>query len=234
MCRAWPGYLELWQFAVMRRVTSNRLAVSTLLLLGLFEIRASERSEPRMTILVHDYVGLDDKTLRQAEEEANRIFRHAGLAVNWQGCDPSPALRSENCPNVGPLTLELRLLLRLPLIPDHVRINAAGYAGAGTMTVSWKRAETLALASSTQTTQILGVLIAHEFGHLLLGKSHSVSGVMRAELRFGDLALASKGWLIFHPSEAEALRLEVLRRALAERAVADAKAFDMDTAPPQR
>jgi hypothetical protein len=60
---------------------------------------------------------------------------------------------------------------------------------------------------------MLGHLIAHEIGHLLLpGKDHTASGIMRAQMRERDWALAVTGQLIFAPEQAGTLRTEVLAR----------------------
>jgi hypothetical protein len=81
------------------------------------------------------------------------------------------------------------------------------------MTVSWGQAENLARSGLGPITEILGVTIAHEFGHLLLGNAHSVSGIMRRRFGRGDWELAQHGGLVFHPSEAAALRKEVRTRS---------------------
>ena len=61
---------------------------------------------------------------------------------------------------------------------------------------------------------MLGHLIAHEIGHLLLpGTDHSASGIMCPQMREGDWNLARVGALTFTPRQAAMLRAEVAARA---------------------
>jgi hypothetical protein len=51
---------------------------------------------------------------------------------------------------------------------------------------------------------VLGHVVAHELGHLLLGRgTHSAAGLMRADL---DTNLAVQGRLLFTDAEARAIR----------------------------
>ena len=55
---------------------------------------------------------------------------------------------------------------------------------------------------------LLGCVIAHELGHLLLGKSsHSEEGLMRARWEARELREAAKGNLLFSKSETERMRV---------------------------
>jgi hypothetical protein len=54
---------------------------------------------------------------------------------------------------------------------------------------------------------ILGLVIAHELGHLLLGtNSHAAQGIMRANWKRQDLSLAGKGMLGFTEDQAQKMR----------------------------
>ena len=60
---------------------------------------------------------------------------------------------------------------------------------------------------------ILGHVIAHEFGHLLLNlDSHSPTGIMRGMWDTNDFAAATYGDLLFTPQQAEVIRVDVARR----------------------
>jgi hypothetical protein len=166
-----------------------------------------------MTILVYDYVGINHQVLLRAEGEADQIIRHAGAEVVWRHCDTAAASAGPECSDLGPSTATLRLVSHFRLIPDHFRVDTMGFLIGNMMTVSWKQAENLSQSGAGPLSQILGVTIAHEFGHLLLGNSHSVSGIMRARLGRGDWELAQHRWLVFHPSEAAALRKELRTRS---------------------
>jgi hypothetical protein len=203
----------------MRRKTCGYLVLGALFLLGAFETRASEDGQHSMTILVFDYAGIKHETLLRAEGEADQIIRHTGAEVVWQNCNTVSNSPGTECPDVGPSTVALRLVPHFQLISGHIRTNTMGFSIGNTMTVSCEHADALARSGVAPLTEILGVTIAHEFGHLLLGNAHSVSGVMRARLGLTDWELAHTGWLRFHPLQARALRQEAIRRVLAARAI---------------
>ena len=175
-------------------------------------MRASEMSRASMTILVFDYVGIDHETLRKTEDEADNIFRQAGVRVAWQLCLSAAKPSSAECPEVGPLTPALRLVSHLQLVPDQVRTDTVGYSTSDVMTVSWEQTKKLAQSGAGPETLILGLIVAHEFGHLLLGKSHSISGIMQAQWNYHDWGLAHKRWLLFLPQQATVMRKQLRTR----------------------
>jgi hypothetical protein len=80
------------------------------------------------------------------------------------------------------------------------------------MTVSWEQTKKLAQSGAGPETLILGLIVAHEFGHLLLGKSHSISGIMQAQWNYHDWELAHKRWLLFLPQQATVMRKQLRTR----------------------
>ena len=63
--------------------------------------------------------------------------------------------------------------------------------------------------------ELLGYIVVHELGHLLLGKdSHSSEGVMRPVWQFEDLQQAARGRLGFTLSQVEQMRGRYLSASL--------------------
>jgi hypothetical protein len=63
---------------------------------------------------------------------------------------------------------------------------------------------------------VLGHLVAHELGHLLLPEgAHSKRGIMRCPLNREDWQAAGKGILLFTTEQGERLRAEVFARTQA-------------------
>jgi hypothetical protein len=61
--------------------------------------------------------------------------------------------------------------------------------------------------------QILGHVIAHEVGHVLLNQQvHSAHGIMRAEWDIADFRDMTSGMLLFSSQQAEFLWADVRRR----------------------
>jgi hypothetical protein len=164
----------------MRQKTGGYLALGALFFFGALEMRPAEDREARMTILVYDYVGINHETLLRAEGEADQIIRHAGAQVVWRNCYTAAAWEGPECPDIGPSTATLRLVPHFRLMSDRIRVDTMGFSIGNMMTVSCEQADRLERSGVGPVTEILGVAIAHEFGHLLLGKAHSVPGVMRA------------------------------------------------------
>jgi hypothetical protein len=68
------------------------------------------------------------------------------------------------------------------------------------------------LATGKEFEAILGRVLAHELGHLLLGRNaHSPAGLMRARWRAQDLTL-TQPTMSFLPKEAKRIRAQVEAR----------------------
>jgi hypothetical protein len=66
------------------------------------------------------------------------------------------------------------------------------------------------LAHGREFEVILGRVIAHELGHLLLGKNaHSAAGIMQAQRRDQDLGFSRHTAMLFLPREAKRIRANV-------------------------
>lgn len=73
--------------------------------------------------------------------------------------------------------------------------------------VMYGRVKDLAQGTSTDHAIVLGHIIAHEIGHLLLSRdAHSIGGIMSATL---NTQFAARGLLWFSPAEAAVARVRV-------------------------
>jgi hypothetical protein len=71
-----------------------------------------------------------------------------------------------------------------------------------------------ALVDGREFEALLGRVMAHELGHLLLGKNaHSTAGIMRAQWRAQDLVL-TQAKMSFLPNEAKRIRAQVAARTM--------------------
>ena len=87
--------------------------------------------------------------------------------------------------------------------------RAVGVAAVGTRVaiIPYPRVLELARNGSASVGLVLGHVIAHELGHLLLQRAtHSAAGLMRATL---DLQLAQQGRLLFTAPEGQAIRAAI-------------------------
>jgi len=192
----------------MRRRTSSCLALGVLFLFGHTAVSAAQQN---ITILVHDYAGIDNPTLQATEQEAAQVFRHADIEIGWKLCHSEVKSPEMECPDIGPTNPALRLVSRFQFVAG-VRADTMGYSTGYMMTVSVEEADTVARSIASPVGQVLGLIIAHELRHLLLGRNHSSGGIMRARWGLSDWMLARQGELVFLPRQAAALRAELRAR----------------------
>jgi hypothetical protein len=179
-----------------------------------FAVAAASPSDLR--ILVYDFAGTPRGAFAQAREDAARVFLQAGIRTRWVYCrrTADEAAAPDCALPRQPDVLELRLLPRV--MTDRLRPlpTACGVAylaaedGAPlSAQVFCHRAQELAGRHQMDYGMILGHLMAHELGHLILGiGSHSRDGLMRTPWGKADLAAASRGALLFSPAEAARIR----------------------------
>jgi hypothetical protein len=193
--------------------TAACVALGALFLGGTAPARAEDRLDSGITILVYDYAGVQADTLSKAEQETSRIFRHSGVDITWRPCRTAGSSSPLECPDPSPMTPALRLVTRFQLVGDRVHAEAMGYSTGDFATVSVEFAERLEESGVAGLPEILGHIVAHEIGHLLLtGGRHSVSGIMRAHWGSNEWRLVREGELNFVPEQSRFLRAELLRR----------------------
>lgn len=149
-------------------------------------------TNPGITLRVYNYARAPSPILVNAEQEASNIFRRAGVETTWldrrlSGAEP----RTPACePLPGPADLTLRLFPASMARPFAKRDDTCGFAlavekGAATDAyILYEPIVDLARTASICEQQILGAVVAHEVGHLLLGMGHSPPGFL----------LVSRGW----------------------------------------
>lgn len=222
------------------RKSQFRLAILGLLLTGLAGSSPAAAANPKKTagtctVHVRNLARVDSKTLAEAEKVATDIFHEAGVETRWvdQAIGSSPEIKSEDgdsLPPLGPSDLWLNMLSRSTAATIGLPNDVMGVApGSGPdrriVYVFYDSLEPLAerqvralnkgdIIRPASRAQILGHIIAHEIGHLLLDlPSHSESGIMRGNWDLKDLQDVAFGSLFFTPSQAAVLREEVVRRA---------------------
>lgn len=197
------------------------LAASLACLIGLSLAQngIARATDPSLTfhVGVYNYAQAPPATLVGAEREAERILGVAGVRVIWQDCGTLvPANYSQSpCQKYrGPAYIELRILPQ-PL-KEIFRDDPLGFAIAPAMANVYYHKAMLFVGgegSGFAGQTILGCVIAHEIGHLLLGSnSHSDSGIMRAKWEREDMQPRSMGQRLFSFAQAKVIQAEVQRR----------------------
>ena len=194
-------------------------------LLGLAGTLQAEASEPqsKIQVFVYNYAGVSHPTLARAEIEATRIYGRAGIRTEWLDCPLSPgeATQYPACQlPVSPARLALRVLSRE--MSERVGLSEAIFGSAlfpedgGFGMVAQVCApcvEELANGATATPPVILGYVMAHELGHLLLGVgSHAATGLMHAPWYKKELQSIAQGTLLFASWEAARMRRQVVAR----------------------
>jgi len=151
---------------------------------------AAPAAPQHVAVAVCDLEGVPNVFVRLAEEVAGEVYRDAGVELAWAEYDCHPA---ESALAVNITSREMAGTV----VSDHT----IGFAESGTRdaTVLYDRVKRFARRYHINCGVMLGYVIAHELGHLLLPpKSHSAEGVMRGTL---DLHLASERQLRFTPQQ---------------------------------
>ena len=140
-----------------------------------------------LTVVVAHYAAVDPKTMKEAEGIASEVYRRAGIEIQW--VDPSTS--------EGATKLYVNVLSQEMAEPFYVSDETVGFAipGSQAANVIYERIRQIARRRHVASGLLLGYVIAHELGHLLLpAHSHSSSGLMRPDL---DMELAAMRKLRF-------------------------------------
>ncbi len=178
----------------------------------------------KIVVRVYDYASTSSQAVRQAEEESSRIFHEAGVELTWLDCPTSQAEAEKHPVCDAPLDalpVDLRILPAAMAARLSSSREQAGFAlpsgRAGSASAVWVfylRVQELAASRVASEAQILGNVMAHEIGHILLGPHHhSPLGIMRAHWDRKYLEEASRGELYFTPDQAKLLRSNAQARA---------------------
>src|SRR5262245_13878823 len=191
---------------------SHRLALSVAVFFGLGGARASTAGDDPVPIvvLVDNRASATPAALDQAGKEVVRIYRHAGMRVVWQTTPQGPDVPA------GSFTVRLMVragLLPKPATPSQFLMGAApgGAIDCGGLAflffdqaIEFSRVQPLAPAL------VMGTVVAHEIGHLLLrNRGHTSEGLMRASWSADDWQRASAGSLLFSRPESETMRATI-------------------------
>jgi hypothetical protein len=203
----------------MAKTVRKVLATLGLIAVGLPGIRsavfAAEPAFPVKTItlmvLVDDQAGVPAKILERARGRATRIFRQIDVDIVWLEHDDARIQDTAVLRSVVTLHLVARDMVDHMKVADDVMGRAA--PGSRFVTVLYNRIEGLRnirpdlTRGDAETACVLGHVIAHEIGHLLLPPhAHTLSGVMQADL---DIHNAVQGGLFFSANQGHRIRTKL-------------------------
>jgi hypothetical protein len=190
-------------FRVCRRV----------LLLALLYVSAQLFAEDRrstdvqLVVSVFNDAAVDDVSLARAEDQAAKILRRARVELVFLDCKNDASGRCLRLSDQGHFAL--RIVPRSRSLRSEV-FGAAflGDDGRGTQAdVFFIEVQRLGTNARVNVPELLGHVIAHELGHLMLGThAHSASGIMRPRWEDAELNLLVRGNLLFNPEQVKVMR----------------------------
>ncbi len=181
------------------------------------EINPGADHEERLpiTVSVYDDADVPRAVLGEAEHQAAKIFARAEVEVTWLNCTTSRDKAAEGCNRFEKYEhLAMRIMRHSPHSQNDVFgvafLSADGTGRYGD--IFYDRATALQADWKVGLADILGNVMAHELGHLLLGtNSHSHIGIMKAHWQAEELRLLSRGDLGFTDQQADHMRGKLSR-----------------------
>ena len=190
------------------------LGAATMLLVFAARAGASPNARQdtiRLRVSVFNDAQVSPSVLQAAELRAEAVFAEAGVSLTWLDCGTPGNWHQElGCLDVVfPRHLSVRLMRGKQTGSDDIIgqsfLNEQGEGNyANVYLTPLSSAKALEVIGEGD---LLGCVVVHELGHLLLGKnSHSAEGLMRAKWEVWELRAAARGNLLFSKSQSERMR----------------------------
>ncbi len=164
----------------------------------------SEPELPAIGILVKSVPRVPTDVLLRAKEETARVYADAGVRLAWS--DPSRVLPS----------LTVMIISSPDAWGERVEATTLGAApgtaeGLGRLAYAFfARIRATSQQYRTDVGKLLGYVMAHELGHILLaGGSHPPTGIMSGRWGQFQMDLVAESFLRFTKEEAESIRKSV-------------------------
>ncbi len=165
--------------------------------------------------------GIPRNVLHSAEDQASFALATGGITVKWIDCSQEYACEAPLLPNEVVIMVKLfRPLTTQGHLKGETLGNAVGPRnGTGVYAWIWyneiRRAATV--AGFVSWHDLLGYVIAHEIGHLLLGPDHCAGTVMQANWRPRELTQIWRRQLRFNDVQRAGMQRCALVRSRSSR-----------------
>jgi hypothetical protein len=164
-----------------------------------------------LTVSVFNDAGVEPSVWLQAQGRATEIMRRSGISLTWLDCGfPASGKPDSNCSAISyPTHLSVRVVRKVsPVKGDIFGQSFQDAAGEGNyVLVYYASVKAFRAATTVPAGELLGCVVAHELGHLLLGTaSHSSTGLMSAVWQDPELRQVVRGNLLFTGDQGEHIR----------------------------
>jgi len=168
-------------------------------------------SGQRIDVALCNQDGLSESVMSTAKAETEVVFRPVQVQIVWHGCENSLTsafvirLWKDRVPRtVGPASLDVM-----------GKAFVAGPNGGTVADIYLPAIRATAEQHAADPGEVMGLVVAHELGHLLLGPGHTPDGVMQAVWGQKQIDAVRQRRLHFNKEGAERIRLAIGVRAAA-------------------
>lgn len=167
---------------------------------------------PQITVNVYNDARVPEPVLAKAKREAAGIFHRAEVKIMWIDCS---SLRGQGATDSACGNPMDRSHLAVRIVPWSSTSGGAVFGiaflspeGTGAYSdVFYDSVAKLHEEWHASIPTLLGHVIAHEVGHLLLGtNAHSRTGIMRSKWQGEELRSIAMGGLLFTPPQIESFK----------------------------
>jgi hypothetical protein len=169
---------------------------------------------PRVAIVVHNRARVPGGVVQDAQEIVNRMYEAAGIGLDWFHISPTLETARFNGQKVHVLIMRKNESAHFRHTQDAVGFTPASGSSYGPLAyILEHRVRAVSRGYSVLPSVVLGAVMAHELGHMLLSSGHARDGVMRAKFNQADLRRVARGQLGFTPAQAADLRARLTRHS---------------------
>jgi hypothetical protein len=167
----------------------------------------------RMNVSVCVPGNLRKSAVMRAQTETEVLFRFMDIEIVWSKCGSGPA--SVEAARQHWFTVRVRGDYAVAA-PGTASLDILGRAFVSSdrpgnlADVYFRTIESLANREHIQTGVVMGCVMAHELGHLLLGPGHVHDGIMRSAWNHNDMQAIRVRCLRFDNAENDRIRRELL------------------------
>jgi len=177
---------------------------------------ANSQEPLQLGVRFYNNAQISDGAVRATKKVVAQVLSESGIRLTWTDCNTNPATSggvSLPCDASARATDLVLYFVGSSDLSRWVDRDTLGYSiiltgnQLSTMAyISCPRVARLSAYTSVDVPELLGLAVAHEIGHLLLGShSHASQGIMRATWKLADIE--HRGWeLTFTPDQSQRLR----------------------------
>jgi len=189
-------------------MANRRLEYLSTCVIVLLSVRQGAAAPSRLVVRICNFSRADQETISRAEAIAQLIFQDAGIETEWIAAADPAAL--------DPSTLTVQIFAgraKRPGMKDAFGVAFTGRteSAAFLANVFFGNVEEAA-TTRKEAVVLLGHVMAHEVGHLLLGAAHTRETIMAENLGRRDILRMEAGHVRFNQRQAEHLRAAVMQR----------------------